>query len=76
MLFTQGWSNCKDQPLHGAQWCLTQEVELLGEDVKEDAGVHGEEDGEVSPQGAPHKEMVNSRPVARVQRDLQAHHNA
>lgn len=52
---------------------LTQEVKLLGEEVKHDAGVHGEEDDEVRPQRTPHKEMVNSCPVSCVQRDLHTH---
>lgn len=55
------------------QYSLTQEVKLLWEEVKQDAGVHGEEDSEVSPQRTPHKEMVNSCPVSCVQRDLHIH---
>lgn len=55
------------------QCSLTQEVKLLGEEVKQDAGVHGEEDSEVSPQRTPHKEMVNSCPVSCVHRDLKIH---
>lgn len=55
---------------------LTQEVELLGEDAEEEAAVHGEEDGEVGAQRAPHKEVIDGRPVARVQCNLcHAHTN-
>lgn len=48
-------------------------MKLLGEEVKQDAGVHGEENNEVSPQRTPDKEMVNSCPVSCVHRDLQIH---
>ena len=45
-------------------------MELLGEDAEEQAAVHDEEDGEVQAQGAPHEEVVDGRPVARVQRNM------
>lgn len=57
----------------GGQCSLTQKVKLLGEEVKQDAGVHGEKDSEVCPQRTPYKEMVNSCPVSCVQRDLHIH---
>lgn len=51
------------------QW-LTSKAELVGKDAEEDVAVHGEQNGEVGTQRAPHKKMVNGCPVASVQGNL------
>ncbi len=46
-------------------------MELLGEDIEQNAGVHSEEDSEVGTQRAPYKEVIYSRPITRVQSNLE-----
>lgn len=51
------------------------EGENGGEDEKHAVAVHGECDGKVSGQAAPHKELVHCCPVMGVKAHLYGHHN-
>lgn len=50
---------------------LTEEGEDGGEDEEHPVAAHGEGEGEVSGQTAPGEEVVDSRPVVGVQKQLQ-----
>lgn len=51
----------------------TYKVELVGKDPEQGLTVQSEHDGEVGPQRAPHKHMVDKRPEACVKSDLKNH---
>lgn len=65
----QMWVSVQDFCWAKECW-LTKEMELLGEDAEQDAGVHSEEDREVGTQRAPYKEVIYSSPITSVQSNL------
>lgn len=50
---------------------LTHKPELVGKHVEKPIAVHGKENGKVNSQAAPDEEVVDGRPVARIQPNLQ-----
>lgn len=50
---------------------LTHKPELVGKHVEKPIAVHGKENGKVNSQAAPDEEVVDGRPVACVQANLQ-----
>ena len=61
---------CCSGPLPAEGTSLTNEGKGGGEDEKHAVAVHGEGDGKVGRQTAPHKELIHRCPIVGVQTQL------